>query len=155
MAEHPEQAASEQRALALGAELRALHGRLRASLDDALAGVDPTAALLDVTAEPVNRCRAFCSVLAAHQRREDATLFPWLLAHRPDLAPVLTRLDEDHRLVAGLLGELTVALDAGAAPSVLVRHLEGLDAVMESHFRYEERELLPAIAHLIATAGAP
>lgn len=149
------QRSAPQRVHALGRELRTLHARIREALDDAVAGTDPTAALLDVTADPVARCRAFCSVLGAHHRREDATLFPWLLAHRPDLLPVIARLEEDHRLVAALLADLGSALDEGAAPSLLVRHLEGLEAIMENHFRYEERELVPALDGLLGAGPFP
>ena len=36
------------------------------------------------------------------------------------------------------------------AGAVVLRHLEGVDAIMESHFRFEERELVPV---LDATVG--
>lgn len=144
------------RARALGRELRLLHDRIRETLDDALAGIDPTAAVLDVTASPLARCRSICVALDVHHRHEDAVLFPWLLAAHPHLAAVLGRLEEDHRLVATLLEELTRAVDGQAPTSTLVRHLEGLAAIMENHFRYEERELGPVLDALDpALAGPP
>jgi hypothetical protein len=37
---------------------------------------------------------------------------------------------------------------APAAPAELLRHLDGLSAIMESHFSYEERQLLYVLAAL-------
>ncbi|NHA69133.1 hemerythrin domain-containing protein [Phycicoccus flavus] len=143
------------RVVALGRELRRLHERIRECLDDVLAGADPTVALLDVTADPIGRCRTFCTVLDAHHRQEDATLFPWLLARRPDLAAVVVRLEEDHRLVGALLGELATDVTRHAPPEVLARHLEGLDAVLENHFRFEERQLVPVLDALSGDGPGP
>ncbi|HYN68113.1 MAG TPA: hypothetical protein VES93_14600 [Ornithinibacter sp.] len=33
----------------------------------------------------------------------------------------------------------------GAPGPVVLRHLEGIDAIMESHLRHEERELVPLL----------
>ena len=44
-----------------------------------------------------------------------------------------------------LLGELSRAVDAGADAATLDRHLDGIDAVMETHFRYEEKRLVDAL----------
>ena len=33
----------------------------------------------------------------------------------------------------------------GSGREVVLGHLEGVDAIMESHFRYEERELVPVL----------
>lgn len=68
--------------------------------------------------------------------------FPAIEAAHPDLAPVLRALEQDHSMMAHLIGGLQAAVDAQASPEALARHLEGLAALMESHFRYEERQLL-------------
>lgn len=41
-----------------------------------------------------------------------------------------------------LLTALDAAVSSGAAPAELDRHLDGVGAIMESHFAYEERQLL-------------
>jgi hemerythrin HHE cation binding domain-containing protein len=144
---------TDRRVAALGRELRGLHDRIRDVLEDARDGLDPSAGAAALTTDPVTRCRTFCSVLDAHHRREDDTLFPWLLAARPDLADVVERLTQDHRAVAALLADLARACDEGAPTPVLVRHLEGLDAIMESHFRFEERELAGVLDELTGSGS--
>jgi len=44
-------------------------------------------------------------------------------------------------MIAQLIGGLRTAADRGSTPAQLGRHLEGIAAIMESHFRYEERAL--------------
>jgi len=51
--------------------------------------------------------------------------------------------DEKNRLTAW-----NRELTAAAAPAELARHLDGLTAIMESHFSYEERQLLGILAEL-------
>ncbi len=139
------------RAVALGAELRRLHDRIRDVLDDAREGLDTTAATASLTDDLVLRCRAVCTTLGAHHRDEDSALFPWLRRAVPDLGPVVDRLEQDHAMIGTLLAELERVVRSGATGAVVVRHLEGVDAIMESHFRYEEREL---VALLDASDGA-
>lgn len=45
-------------------------------------------------------------------------------------------------MMAHLIGGLQKALTSGADSGTLHGHLDGMGAIMESHFRYEERELL-------------
>lgn len=45
-------------------------------------------------------------------------------------------------MIAHLLAGVENAVDRPATPTELDRHLEGVAAIMESHFRYEERKLL-------------
>lgn len=51
-------------------------------------------------------------------------------------------------MIAHLLAGLEAAVASAAPPAELDRHLEGLAAIMESHFRYEERQLLTVLETL-------
>jgi hypothetical protein len=58
---------------------------------------------------------------------------------------VIAKLEQDHAMIATLLADFERALDAPtppARPDRLGSHIDGLAAIMESHFAYEERELL-------------
>jgi hypothetical protein len=57
-----------------------------------------------------------------------------------------------HSMIAHLLGGLEEAVDRSAAPAELDRHLDGIAAIMESHFRYEERQLLSVLETLALDA---
>ncbi|HLQ81395.1 MAG TPA: hemerythrin domain-containing protein [Brachybacterium sp.] len=83
-----------------------------------------------------------------HHTGEDRTLFPAIAAARPDLAPVLRALEQDHSMIGHLLGGLEAAVRSRSSPEVLAGHLEGIAAIMESHFRYEERQLLTVLEGL-------
>jgi len=58
-------------------------------------------------------------------------------------------------MIAYLLSGLEKAIRSQAPPEEIGRHLEGLAAIMESHFRYEERELLTVLATLDLDAAVP
>lgn len=51
-------------------------------------------------------------------------------------------------MIATLLVQFERAIEADAEAAELSLHLEGFAAIMESHFRYEERELLGILADL-------
>lgn len=51
-------------------------------------------------------------------------------------------------MIGHLLGGLQAAVDRAAPAAELDRHLEGVAAIMESHFRYEERQLLRVLDSL-------
>lgn len=129
------------RLIAWNHELRTVHERLREALRltrTALAGGAP--------AEPAQRdlllfCHGFCTALTGHHAGEDAELFPAIAAAHPELREVLRNLQQDHSMIAYLLGALGAAIERTAPPEELDRHLEGVAAIMESHFRYEERSL--------------
>lgn len=133
------------RVRALGSELRRLHDRIRDLLDDARDGLDPALGAAALGEDLTVRCRAVCTTLDAHHRDENAALFPWLRRERPELDEVIDRLEQDHAMIGTLLAGLDRALREGAGADVVMRHLEGVDAVMESHFRYEERALGPVL----------
>ena len=51
-------------------------------------------------------------------------------------------------MIGHLLGGLQAAVDRAATPEDLGKHLEGIAAIMESHFRFEERKLLSVLETL-------
>lgn len=143
------------RLIAWDRELRDVHARLRDSLqvtreavEDAEADVSPA-----LSRDLLLFCTGFCAALDGHHRGEDDVVFPGLVAAYPELADVVSQLVRDHMMLSHLLGELQRAVDAGHAGGAhdtaeLHRHLDGIEAVMETHFRYEEKRLLPALEHL-------
>jgi hypothetical protein len=51
-------------------------------------------------------------------------------------------------MIASLLTGFDSAVRSGGSPASLALHVEGLAAIMESHFRFEERELDPLLDQL-------
>ncbi|WP_081913553.1 hemerythrin domain-containing protein [Glycomyces sp. NRRL B-16210] len=141
------------RLVAFSAQLRAVHQRLRQALDLARRSVDgefedsPGQDLLVF-------CRGFCSALSGHHRSEDGGLFPQILAEHPELKPVVANLMSDHNMLEHLIGGFTAAIEAEADADALHDHLDGIGAVMETHFGYEERQLL-TILDTLALQGTP
>lgn len=127
-------------------ELIEAHERLRAALRLArqAAADDQQQAGRDL----LLYCLGFCTALGGHHVSEDANLFPQLTARHPQLRETITKLTQDHAMVAYLLGQLESAIGSGSSPEQLNGHLEGIEAIMESHFAYEERRLLDALATL-------
>lgn len=136
------------RLIAWSHELRGVHGRLREALTvtrQALADGQPV--------EPATRdlllfCHGFCAALTAHHEGEDRHLFPAIAEQFPRLRDILHRLQQDHSMISHLLTGLQAAVARRAGPAELLRHLEGVAAIMESHFRYEERQLLTVLETL-------
>lgn len=138
----------QKRLVAWSHEMRTVHDRLREALRvtrDALHEGDP--------AEPATRelllfCHGFCTALRAHHEGEDRELFPAIAAAHPELRQTLRRLEQDHSMMAHLLEGVEAAARSSGSPAELDRHLEGVAAIMESHFRYEERQLLAVLETL-------
>ena len=131
--------------MAWSGELRRVHARLREALRvtrEALAAGAPHAA---ATRDLLLYCRGFCVALDAHHRGEDRALFPAIEAQHPELSPVLRSLERDHSMIAHLLSGLSAAVEVRATVEQLEAHLEGVAAIMENHFRYEERQLLSVL----------
>lgn len=105
-------------------------------------------------------CLAFCTALTRHHTAEDQGVFPVLAEAYPALRPVLDELARDHEQVEAILTELQGLLDGlpadtggGTAPDPAeVRRvrgqLDGLIALVESHFTYEEKKLVTALNEL-------
>ena len=104
-------------------------------------------------------CLGFCAALTAHHEGEDGGLFAELLRVRPDLEATVDALEEDHWLIARILGtvqELARESQGGVTPERERRiqgELDGLAAIMESHFRYEERAIGAALDDGVADTG--
>lgn len=136
------------RLVAWSHELRAVHERLREALQVTRTAVEAGADAERATRDLLLYCHGFCSALAGHHDGEDRELFPAIAAAHPDLHETLDKLAQDHSMIAYLLSGLRAAIDRSASPAELDRHLEGIAAIMESHFRYEERSLLTILEQL-------
>lgn len=129
------------RFVAWGRELRAVHDRLREALVVTRSALDEGSPAAAATRELLLYCHGFCAALRGHHEGEDRSLFPALAAAHPHLRPTLDKLEQDHSMIGYLLAALADAVERAGAPAELDRHLEGIEAVMESHFRYGERAL--------------
>jgi hemerythrin-like domain-containing protein len=140
----------QHRLIAWDRELAAAHQRLRQALRvarDAL-GTGDAGDAQSARADLTLFCHGFCAALGGHHGREAAALFPQLSAHYPALRPAMAKLRQDHELIASLLTQFDQAVSSDAAPAELSLQLDGLAAIMESHFRYEERQLLGVLSAL-------
>ncbi|GAA3888046.1 hemerythrin domain-containing protein [Streptomyces sedi] len=140
------------RLVAWSRELREVHTRLRAALRVTREALEDGGAAEPATRELLLFCRGFCTALTRHHRGEDRTLFPAIAAAHPELGETLRRLEQDHSMIDYLLHGLRQAVDAAASPAELDHHLEGIAAIMESHFAYEERQLLTVLESLALDA---
>ncbi|SOD60404.1 Hemerythrin HHE cation binding domain-containing protein [Streptomyces zhaozhouensis] len=125
--------------------MREVHHRLRAALRATREALEDGGDAEPATRELLLFCRGFCTALTRHHRGEDRTLFPAVAAAHPELGDTLRRLEQDHSMIEYLLDGLRKAVDAAASPGELDRHLEGIAAIMENHFAYEERRLLTVL----------
>lgn len=139
--------AEKNRLVAWNRELAVTHQRLRRALRltrDALDAGD----VRSTGADLMLYCHGFCAALRGHHVSEDMALFPELSARDPGLRSTIAKLAQDHEMIATLLAQLDHALASSASPGELSLHLDGLAAIMESHFNYEERQLLGALSAL-------
>ncbi|GAA4639615.1 hypothetical protein GCM10023196_101910 [Actinoallomurus vinaceus] len=145
------------RARALGGQLIEIHQWLRAELARIREEIGAYAEG-DMPRSPRMlraHCTAFCAALTRHHTSEDATAFPALAAQFPELVPVLDDLRRDHLLVADILRRLQRLLTTLTADNVenVRRELDGLTAILESHFQWEERRLVNAVDALQVPEG--
>lgn len=132
-----------ERARAWGAEMREVHRRLRDALDLAREAIEDEHAPPSAATDPLLYCWGFCAALSGHHRAEDVALFPRVTDAHPELASVVAQLVQDHSMIEHLIGALQGAADAPTEEKL--RHLDGIEAVMLTHFRYEERRLLDVL----------
>jgi hypothetical protein len=93
-------------------------------------------------------CLAFCAAVTRHHTAEDTGAFTQLAAHYPALRPVIDQLTRDHEIIAGLLRRVQELAGGTGEPDQMQRELDGLAALLESHFTYEERKLTTALTEL-------
>ncbi|HJP75409.1 MAG TPA: hemerythrin domain-containing protein [Pseudonocardiaceae bacterium] len=132
---------SIDRVRAIGGELVRVHQRLRDDLARLHDRLDTGEDLMPLQAH----CFAFCAAVTRHHTSEDATAFPLLGAQLPALAPVLDQLSQDHRLVEDIVLRLRELLTAPGDADDVRREIDGLSAILESHFRWEEKALVDAL----------
>jgi Hemerythrin HHE cation binding domain len=144
-----------QRAVAFSRQLRQAHQHLRDQLTrirGELGQDDHMEAGLQA------HCLVFCSMLTTHHAGEDDGMFRELLAARPDLATAIQNLIDDHAAMAEILLRVqTLATQAKTTPAQslpgLRRELDGLAAIAESHFGYEERAVSAALDNDVTDTG--
>jgi hypothetical protein len=127
------------RAVALSLQLAQAHQELRDRLRALKADVARGRPVDDSLA---THCLAFCAAITAHHQGEDTGMFAELVRLRPDLAGTIGKLVEDHEMIAWILSR--IASHEGA-PAAISGELDGLTAIMESHFAFEERAISAAL----------
>ena len=145
-----------QRFLAYGNQLIEIHIELREMLDDLREGVVPGREL-------GAHCLTFCAAVTRHHTGEDTGVFPFLAARHPELRDFLYQLERDHQTIAWMLGRVqhvAAALQPGGEPepdrvAAIQAELNGLAAVLETHFIGEEKRLVAVLNALESSADLP
>lgn len=86
--------------------------------------------------------------LEAHHRSEDDGLYPVVLERRPDAAPLLAAMADDHHAVASAITQVEEATDAvagGGEVVALIDAIDGLSGVLLPHLEREEQEVMPIV----------
>lgn len=142
------------RAVALSTQLAQAHQELRRRVHEIRSGITRREVGHDAL---VTHCLAFCAALTSHHQGEDDGLFAAMLRDRPDLAPTVAKLVEDHGMITSILSRVAELAEAVGSregtPEAIGRELDGLTAIMESHFAYEERVLGEALDQGVADTG--
>lgn len=99
------------------------------------------------------RCPGFCAALTRHHTGESSALFPALAERFPALAPALTKLGEEHVVVARLQEEIQRLVDEESDPVRLAEELDRLASALDSHFAYEEKTIVAALNALYPAPG--
>jgi hypothetical protein len=126
------------RAVAFSRQLRQAHQELRRQLTTLRSG-RPAG---DLAAH----CLAFCAAVTAHHQGEDAGMFTDLLRERPDLEATVAKLVEDHGMIEWILSRVAELTDRAAPPATVQSELDGLAAILDSHFAFEERTIDAALS---------
>jgi hemerythrin-like domain-containing protein len=154
--------------LASGQHLVDVHDHLRGELqqvrdvmEQVLSGdTDPATARSHINATAMRQnnwtlgayCQSYCRLVTTHHTLEDVAMFPRLRSVEPSLAPVVDRLEEEHRVIHDVLEDLDRALVAFVGHPADHAHLrEAVDLlsdVLLSHLSYEERELVEPLSRL-------
>jgi iron-sulfur cluster repair protein YtfE (RIC family) len=104
-------------------------------------------------------CLYYCRLVHTHHTLEDMALFPILRRTKPELGPVVDKLEADHREVASLLDQIEAGTDAlsrqdGAAARTRVADaLNDLATDLLAHLQFEEAAIGPTILEWEAWPG--
>lgn len=99
-------------------------------------------------------CLRYCRFVHMHHGAEDALLFPRLRGENPGLAPVVDRLEADHRRVSELLDDVeraAAALTDADSDATRGRVALALDVLAEGlleHLDFEEQNAGPTIRRM-------
>ena len=97
-------------------------------------------------------CESYCRLVTTHHSVEDVSLFPRLREADSRLAPVIDRLEDEHRVIHDVLEGVDKALvalvDGSGDISGLRAAVDLVDDALLSHLSYEERELVEPLARL-------
>jgi hypothetical protein len=99
-------------------------------------------------------CLRYCRFVHLHHRVEDVAFFPSLRAANPAIAPVVDKLEADHRAVSELLDEVEAAAavlssdDCDASRGRVADGLEALARELLAHLDYEELHAGPTIRRM-------
>ncbi|MFF0266901.1 LLM class flavin-dependent oxidoreductase [Kribbella sp. NPDC004536] len=97
-------------------------------------------------------CESYCRLVTTHHSLEDASMLPHLRRADPALAPVVDRLQEEHKIIHEVLEGVDKALvalvDGSGSIDGLRAAMDLLDDTLLSHLSYEERELVEPLARL-------
>jgi len=143
----------DDRVRGLGSFLVEVHDWLRDELRTLRAGVEDIVAgradALVMEKSLKAHCVSFCEALTKHHTGEDMGAFPLLAQRFPALAPVLTKLGEDHVVVAATqkrIRDLVEGYVHGESdPARLRDEFDALAEKLEAHFAYEERSVVAAL----------
>ena len=166
---HPHRRAADPpgcKPMSAGAHLVEVHDHLRAELEqlrdllaEVLAGrLDPAAARSEINAMTLRQndwtlgfyCARYCRTVTTHHAIEDASVFPHLRSEDPSLAPVLDRLQAEHRVIHDLLEGIDRSLVAFVSgpdgAGVLRAALDALRDALLTHLSYEEDQLVEPLS---------
>ncbi|WP_405764502.1 hemerythrin domain-containing protein [Streptomyces sp. NBC_01538] len=139
---------SHERLTAFGNQLIEVHIWLREELAALRQDVDAYLEGGTRVRELRTHCLTFCSALDRHHNGENDVAFSKVAEQFPELRPVLEELRRDHQLVDDSLQRLETLvgeLDRESDPTDFRRELDGLAALVATHFTYEEKRIVSAL----------
>jgi hemerythrin-like domain-containing protein len=118
----------------------------------------PTATADDVREVAAKVHRYFTIALPLHEEDEEASLFPRLLGHAPELGPRIASLREDHAAHASWVASLLAICEqlqaaperAEALRASLARTAQALADAWRTHLAAEEQEIFPAVRTVLS-----
>jgi hypothetical protein len=153
--------ASSQHLVEIHDHLREELAQLRDLIEQVAAGaVDPGIARSHIGTMTLRQnnwtlgayCASYCRVLTTHHTIEDQGVFPHLRQADERLAPVIDRLEEEHRAIHEVIERVDQALvtfvTAPDGMATLRAAVDLLTDTLLSHLSYEERELVEPLARL-------